>query len=131
MASVRDYHTDVLGYTHGKGIFSCSLSGYAPCHNAEEIIEKMNYNAESDVENSADSVFCEHGSGFVVKWNEIGEHMHLPGIDGLNYGKVRSSEDEEVSPSAGRTVNRFRDGADQDKELMAIFEMAYGKPSGG
>lgn len=131
VASVRDYHTDVLGYTHGKGIFSCSLSGYAPCHNAEEIIEKMNYNAESDVENSADSVFCEHGSGFVVKWNEIGEHMHLPGIDGLNYGKVRSSEDEEVSPSAGRTVNRFRDGADQDKELMAIFEMAYGKPAGG
>ncbi len=128
VASVRDYHTVVLGYTHGKGIFSCSLCGYAPCHNADEIIEKMNYNADNDVENSADSVFCEHGSGFVVKWNEVGEHMHLPAIDGLNYGKVRQAEDE-ISVSSGKIVNRFRDSADSEKELMAIFEMAYGKPA--
>jgi predicted RNA-binding protein with PIN domain len=64
----------------------------------------------------------------VVKWNEVGEHMHLPGIDGLNYGKVRQAEDE-ISVSSGKIVNRFRDSADSEKELMAIFEMAYGKPA--
>ena len=129
MASVRDYHTEVLGYTHGKGIFSCSLCGYLPCHNADEIIEKMNYNADGDVENSADSVFCEHGAGFVVKWNEVGEHMHLPGIAGLNYGRDRGGEDDSTVSSSGRSVNSFRAAHDSEKELMAIFEMAYGKPA--
>jgi len=126
VAAVRDYHTEVLGYTHGKGIFSCTLCGYEPCHNSEEVIEQMGYNCDSDVENSSDSVFCAHGAGFVVKWDEVGEYMHLPGIPGLNYGKA-VNEDESAPAASVRKVNEYRGSIDQDKELMAIFEKAYGK----
>ncbi|MCQ2465814.1 MAG: TetM/TetW/TetO/TetS family tetracycline resistance ribosomal protection protein [Oscillospiraceae bacterium] len=126
VAAVRDYHTEVLGYTHGKGIFTCSLCGYEPCHNAEEVIEQMAYNPDSDTENSSDSVFCAHGAGFVVKWNEVGDYMHVQGIPGLNYGR-KISEEAETEAADARPVNKFRGSVDQDKELMAIFEKAYGK----
>lgn len=127
VAAVREYHTEVLGYTHGKGIFTCSLCGYEPCHNADEVTEAMAYNPDSDTENSADSVFCSHGSGFVVKWNEVGEYMHIPGIPGLNYGKSAADEEDSGDVKSSRPVNSYRGSADQDKELMAIFERAYGK----
>lgn len=127
VASVRDYHNEVLGYTHGKGIFSCTLCGYEPCHNPEEVIELINYSCDSDTENSCDSVFCSHGAGFVVKWNEVGDYMHLPGIQGLNYGKQSDEQEEANDTSVRKTVNEFRGSIDQDKELMAIFERAYGK----
>lgn len=129
VAAVRDYHTEVLGYTHGKGIFTCSLCGYEPCHNADEVIEQMAYNCDSDVDNSFDSVFCAHGAGFVVRWDEVGDYMHLPGIPGLNYGKSAPDESggEAGTVPAARKVNEFRGSIDQDKELMAIFERAYGK----
>ena len=127
VAAVKDYHTELMGYTKGKGIFTCTPAGYKPCHNSEEVIEQMNYNCDSDVENSCDSVFCSHGAGFVVKWNEVGEYMHLPGLPGLNYGKQTEKHEDEKSSSAGKTVSEFRKSVDSEKELMAIFEMAYGK----
>lgn len=127
VASVKDYHTELMGYTKGKGIFTCTPAGYKPCHNSEEVIERMNYNCDSDIENSCDSVFCSHGAGFVVKWNEVGEYMHLPGIPGLNYAKQTEKHEEEKSSSVRKTVSEFRKSEDSEKELMAIFEMAYGK----
>ena len=127
VAAVKDYHTELMGYTKGKGIFTCTPAGYKPCHNSEEVIEQMNYNCDSDVENSCDSVFCSHGAGFVVKWNEVGEYMHLPGLPGLNYGKQTEKHEDDKSSSAGKTVSEFRKSVDSEKELMAIFEMAYGK----
>ena len=127
VASVKDYHTELMGYTRGKGIFSCTSAGYRPCHNADEVTEQMVYNCDSDVENSCDSVFCSHGAGFVVKWNEVGEYMHLPGIPGLNYGRQTEEDDDEKPSSGKKAVSEFRRGVDSEKELMAIFEMAYGK----
>lgn len=76
-AKMQDYPREVIQYTRGEGRLSCTLKGYEPCHNAEEIITQMGYEAERDLENSPDSVFCAHGAGFVVKWNQVKEHMHV------------------------------------------------------
>lgn len=127
VASIREYHIDVLGYTKGKGLLNCTLRGYEPCHNADEIIELKAYNPDSDVENSSDSVFCTHGAGFVVKWNELENYMHLEGVDGLNYGKKEKIEEDSNNIQKRKTVNAYKNSADQDEKLMAIFEKTYGK----
>ncbi|MBE6852347.1 MAG: GTP-binding protein [Ruminococcus sp.] len=129
VASVRDYHSELMGYTKGKGVFSCTLRGYEPCHNPEEVIEKMAYNCDADVENSADSVFCSHGAGFVVKWNEVGEYMHLPGASGLNYDKHTEEIEEPRKDTSKKNLNSYRSSEESEKELMEIFERAYGKIS--
>ncbi len=126
VASVRGYYTELCAYTHGKGIFICTLSGYEPCHNTDEVVEAMAYDCDSDIENSADSVFCAHGSGFIVKWNNVGEHMHLPGLPDYNYGKKRNSNDQDKGSSAKSPHSVFRGSIEDDKELMAIFEKTYG-----
>lgn len=69
---------EVAAYSGGRGALMCEAAGYEPCHNAEEVIAAAGYDPEADLENSPDSVFCSHGAGFVVKWNEVGEYMHLP-----------------------------------------------------
>lgn len=74
----KNYQQEVHAYTKGRGQFSYTLKGYGPCHNAEEVIEKISYDAESDLKNSADSVFCSHGAGFLVHWSEVPNYMHLP-----------------------------------------------------
>lgn len=128
VASVRDYQTELMGYTGGKGRFFCTLRGYEPCHNTEEVIEQTAYNCDSDIENSCDSVFCSHGSGFVVKWDEVGNYMHLSGIDGLNYGRQKNEEYEDKKIlSKNEKVSGYHKNIDNDKELMAIFEKVYGK----
>ena len=68
---MRDYSKEVIQYTHGSGRLMCSLKGYEPCHNADEVIESIGYNPDSDTENTADSVFCSHGAGHIVKWDEV------------------------------------------------------------
>ena len=74
---MRDYQTEVIAYTKGRGRLFCTLKGYEPCHNAEEVIETMGYDSERDLDNPTGSVFCAHGAGFVVKWDEVPEYMHL------------------------------------------------------
>ncbi len=74
---MRDYAMDVNAYTHGRGHISCVFSGYRPCHNADEVIEQSDYDPESDLENTPDSVFCAHGAGYPVKWYKVPEFMHL------------------------------------------------------
>lgn len=71
------YHTKLLAYTGGKGRLFTRLMGYEPCHNAEEVIERIGYEAEHDLENPCGSVFCAHGAGFVVEWDHVEEYMHL------------------------------------------------------
>lgn len=78
VSKMQDYPREVAQYTRGEGRIFCALKGYAPCHNEEEVIARIRYDAERDVENSADSVFCAHGAGFVVKWEEVKSQMHLP-----------------------------------------------------
>ncbi len=77
VASLGDYQQEVISYTRGQGSLFCVLKGYAPCHNAEEIIEKINYNSERDLENPTGSVFCSHGAGFLVSWDKVKEYAHL------------------------------------------------------
>lgn len=77
MAALLDYHKEVLAYTRGMGKLSCSMKGYFPCHNTEEVLNKKAYDPAADVENPADSVFCAHGAGFIVEWNRVQEFMHL------------------------------------------------------
>lgn len=116
-AKMGDYGMELTAYTGGKGRLSCTFCGYEPCANPEEIIEEIGYNAEADVENTADSVFCAHGAGFNVKWNEVFDHMHLPAAQ-LEVPTVRQT----VQAAPPRRVS-FAD----DKELMRIFEQTYGK----
>ena len=77
VACMRDYQREVAAYTHGNGHLSCVLDGYEPCHNAEEIIEEIGYDAEADLQNPTGSVFCSHGAGFVVEWDQVPEYAHV------------------------------------------------------
>lgn len=89
VATMRDYQREVNAYTRGHGRLSCVLKGYEPCHNAEEVIEQMQYNPEADLANPTGSVFCAHGAGFVVNWDEVPDYAHVEsnwrGADGA-YG---------------------------------------------
>ena len=77
VASSIDYMSEVNAYTKGRGRLKLHFSGYGPCHNAEEVIERTGYDSEEDVENPTGSVFCSHGSGFYVNWNEVPDYMHM------------------------------------------------------
>lgn len=122
VSTMRDYAKEVMQYTHGNGSLSTALKGYEPCHNADEVIAAIGYDADSDVENTADSVFCSHGAGHNVKWNEVPSHMHLPSVL-----SEKKSTDTDSSPK--RDLSRFKHQKDifaSDKELMQIFEQTYG-----
>ena len=80
VSEVGDYAADVASYTHGTGIFQTRLLGYLPCHNQDAVVEALGYDPEADVENTPDSVFCAHGAGFNVKWNEVPEYMHIASV---------------------------------------------------
>ncbi|MEF2918863.1 MAG: translation factor GTPase family protein [Acutalibacteraceae bacterium] len=125
VATMCSYSKEVVQYTHGKGRFMCFLQGYQPCHNTEEIIEKIAYDCDSDLANTCDSVFCTHGAGYNVKWNEVPDYMHLPSI--LTQEKEAV---EETIRASDRVTARFSNyGADifaEDKELMQIYEQTYG-----
>ena len=76
-SEIGDYATQVSAYTQGLGQLQLTLHGYAPCHNTQEVLAEYSYNPEADLENTPDSVFCSHGAGFTVKWNQVREYMHL------------------------------------------------------
>lgn len=78
VSMMQNYQREVITYTKGQGRLSTTLKGYLPCHNAEEVIAQIGYNAERDTENPTGSVFCAHGAGFVVPWDSVPSYMHLP-----------------------------------------------------
>lgn len=120
VAAMRNYWTEVAAYTKGRGRLSCTANGYAPCHNAAQVIEAAGYDAEHDTENTADSVFCSHGAGHVVRWDEVRAHAHVD-------SGVRLEEDEpEEQPVSVRRGAPPSSGLDDDKELRALFERTYG-----
>lgn len=119
VAKMRDYQ--VTEYTRGRGRLSCVVKGYEPCHNADEVIESIGYDSDSDTENTADSVFCSHGAGYTVKWDKVTEHMHLESA-----WQPETEEDEEPKIIA-RQVKEYLDSIAEDKELVRIFENTYGK----
>ncbi len=126
-AGLRDYWKEVTAYTRGRGRLSCTLRGYEPCANQEEIVSQFAYDPERDIENPPDSVFCSHGAGVIVKWNEVREHMHVD--SGLRLGK----EAPPPGPAASsRGERQYRGGSlEQDRELLAVFERTYGKVDRG
>ena len=109
-SEIRDYAETVAAYTQGRGRLQLTLQGYAPCHNEAEVVAEMGYDPEADVENTPDSVFCAHGAGFNVKWNEVKEHMHL-----------ESGLKEEKAPQIITRNVRY-----DDKELEKIMEREFG-----
>ncbi|MDE5996461.1 MAG: NYN domain-containing protein, partial [Eubacterium sp.] len=122
VSTMYDYSRDVMQYTHGKGKLMCSLKGYEPCHNAEEIINAIGYDCDADVDNPCDSVFCSHGAGYNVKWDEVKSHMHLPSA-------LSAPKSEYVDTSSKITFSNYKDKGNLfalDKELMQIFEQTYG-----
>ena len=119
VSALRSYHTEVAAYSKGLGRLYTEADGYDICHNAEEVIAQTAYDPDSDLRNTADSVFCSHGAGHTVPWNEANALMHV------STAPVRSVEEqaEEVRERADSFVRRAAD----DKELMEIFERTYGK----
>ena len=117
VAQLQSYWQDVAVYTRGQGQLNCTLRGYEPCHNAEEVIAAVGYEAERDVDNPADSVFCSHGAGVNVKWDEAPQHMHVS-------PDLPAESAEEETPQLRRSTCRTAAG---DQELLAIFERTYGK----
>lgn len=77
VATMRDYQINVNSYTHGTGSIFCGFSGYSECHNQDEVLSKCRYNPDFDTANPSSSVFCAHGSGFIVPWNEVENYMHV------------------------------------------------------
>ncbi|MCR5019591.1 TetM/TetW/TetO/TetS family tetracycline resistance ribosomal protection protein [Ruminococcus sp.] len=118
VSKLRFYHTEVAGYTKGLGRLSCRAAGYDTCIDADEVIAEIGYDPDSDTHNFADSVFCSHGAGHVVPWDEADEHMHVS----PETGRRQYQQAEEVRTRAVDFVRR----AVEDEELMAIFERTYG-----
>ena len=127
VAGLRDYGREVAAYTRGRGRLSCTAGGYAPCHNAGEVVAALGYDPERDVDNPADSVFCAHGAGYNVKWSEVKAHAHVD--SGLRLG-AEPPPPEEATPVRPRSVS-YAASLEQDKELQAIFERTYGKVERG
>ncbi len=120
VATMRSYPMEVVGYSRGRGHLSLTLDGYRPCHNAAEIIEAVGYEPEHDLDNPADSVFCAHGAGFVVPWDQVRSHMHVDS----GWGKSTRPAQETAAPQ--RRAMAYRATLEEDAELLRIFERTYG-----
>lgn len=117
VSEMCEYQSEVISYSKGKGRLNCGLKGYFPCHNAEKVIEQIGYNADADTVNTADSVFCTHGAGHIVKWNEADNYMHLESCIKPAY---------EIPDITSAQIKRYQNTLAEDKELMEIFERTYG-----
>ena len=155
VAEMRDYQKEINSYTRGAGRLFCSLKGYAPCRNQDEIVERIGYDPERDLENPTGSVFCSHGAGFVVPWDQVEEYMHTDsGIDedsleadswyedlsdpGNGAGDSDNPADVNCKSAGGmvqkasgsgekRSAGYSYSGSYEDEqELQAIFERTFG-----
>lgn len=146
VSQMRDYQKEVIAYTHGTGKLFCSLKGYAPCKDQDAIVAAAGYDPESDLENPTGSVFCAHGAGFVVPWDQVEDYMHLNSgvdfdeLDGQSwYEDVNSGDNtviavEELIKSSERGGKRgkksgsfsYSGSYEEEQELQAIFERTFG-----
>ena len=120
VSTMRSYPMEVVSYTRGRGHLSLTLDGYRPCHNAQEVIAAIGYEPEHDLDNPADSVFCAHGAGFVVPWDQVRSHMHVDS----GWGKSTRPDQEAAVPQ--RRAMAYRATLEEDAELLKIFERTYG-----
>ena len=119
-STMRSYPMEVVGYTRGRGHLTLTLDGYRPCHNAAEVIKAAGYEPEHDLDNPADSVFCAHGAGFVVPWEQVRSHMHV------DSGWGKTAKTEEAVQARPRRMAAYRATLEEDAELLKIFEQTYG-----
>ena len=148
VAKMRDYQSQVISYTRGKGHLSCTLKGYEPCQDQEQIAQEIGYDSERDLDNPTGSVFCAHGAGFVVPWYEVEEYMHLDGAEIQDWDDAYEESGDSSTGASGRgysgqgkdtystsygTENNSRGkytsmygSYEEEKELKAIFEKTFG-----
>ena len=142
VAQMRDYQKEVVSYTHGTGKLFCSLKGYAPCKNQDEVVQNIGYDPEADLENPTGSVFCAHGAGFVVPWDQVEAYMHLQsGVDMDELDSESWYEDVESAQNPGTAVDNtnisgnisgkngkfsYSGSYEEEEELQAIFERTFG-----
>ncbi len=126
VATARGYAREVAAYTHGLGRWNVLPAGYDACHDAESVIAASGYDPAADVENPADSVFCSHGAGYTVPWDEVPARAHVD--SGLTRRLSPAGQPpEEDAGARRRRAEAYRGTLEQDKELLAIFERTYGK----
>lgn len=143
-ACMRDYQREVTNYTRGRGRLSLSLKGYEPCHNQDEVVEAMGYDFDGDLADPAGSVFCSHGAGVVVPWDQVKKYMHvqtsldkrraagvdLPDRKERESGKAGSRDTADrpgTGAGVGGGVGRLSASYYEDKELEEIFKRTYGE----
>lgn len=137
VSTMRNYQRDVISYTKGRGRLTLSLSGYEPCHNAEEVIAASGYDFDSDLQDPAGSVFCSHGAGFVVPWDEVKQYIHVESP--LAKQLAKEQQERELKEANERLQAMAADVAAgkvptsslsfyDDKELQTIFTRTYGEP---
>ena len=136
VVTMRDYQKEVTAYSRGRGRVFCTLKGYEPCHNAEEVVASIGYDSEADVENPTGSVFCAHGAGFVVPWDEVEDYMHLEYTLETSDAKNGTSAAGTEPGSSAASQQKAKKASDrvpmaaslqEAKELEEIFTRTYGK----
>ena len=120
VSEVGDYWSQVAAYTQGRGRFSCRLDGYRPCHNTQQVVEERGYDPDRDVDNPSGSVFCDHGAGVHVPWNEVRSHMHV------DSGWLPEEERARKAQPAPQFQRGYASQVALDKELEEIFARTYG-----
>ena len=128
VSMLRGYQSEVTAYTKGRGRLLCTLKGYEPCHNSEEVIEMIGYDSDRDVDNPASSVFCSHGVGFLVEWDQVESYMHIesgikkPEVDLLPQIYIVKKEETPIQKG-----NSYRPTSlQEEKELEEIFTRTFG-----
>lgn len=130
VSEMMNYQREVQTYTGGRGKLFLHVEGYEPCHNADAVVPEIGYDCEKDTENPAGSIFCSHGAGYYVPWQEVPEHMHIKDIPyekkalGLSGGQEKA-EERNNRPKTGE--NRGGSGWAEDKELEEIFLREFGR----
>lgn len=119
VASMAGYGTEFAAFTKGRGRMTLSFCGYEPCHNESEVVKNCKYDPDTDVENTADSVFCAHGSGFVVPWNEVAKHVHVD-------TSIKKRQPVKASTAVPKEPSKKNSKMSEEKELQAIFERTFG-----
>jgi small GTP-binding protein len=137
VATMAGYQREVNAYTRGRGSFFCTLAGYQPCHNTEEVIERIGYDSELDPDNPTGSVFCSHGAGFIVTWDQVEKYMHIENSmkelypdkqDDVYTDKAEDLNNTVVNNeiSAPKGSRAKTDSWQEDKELEEIFTRTFG-----
>lgn len=139
VATMQEYQQDVTAYTRGQGKLSCTLQGYEPCHNEDEVLAASTYDPELDMANPASSVFCAHGAGYIVDWYDVYDMMHVKEDLGFALAGMEdvlrniTSEPTEADEDNRKRMARERQDAGapvyDEKELEDIFVRTYGSNS--